>query len=260
MYPRTATTGSGGSVPYRQILDRLPRTIVMIRNAKRLVPCHPHSAGGRSLFAWSITLSVSPALPASGEEQPTNAGQTTAGDMTLTKLADVELQEFPWGWIRWTMNSQLDNNATMTFGVVYIKPHQTNPFHVHPTADEILHVVEGSCEHRKGDQWVKMGPGDTIRIPRRAPQRPHGRRRLSCRGRLRHRKTYDGTGPGERTARHAVGRFHSLGSVPATTSDSCRCRAWLTAIAREAVEQVHARPRTAWVPDPHPRVYSGSSG
>lgn len=142
----------------------------MLRNAKRLVPRHLHERQRLVVFlAWSITLLFRPALPASGEEQPANAGQTTASDMTLTKLADVELQEFPWGWIRWTMNSQLDNNATMTFGVVYIKPHQTNPLHVHPTAEEILHVIEGSCEHRKGDQWVKMGPGDTIRIPRGVP-------------------------------------------------------------------------------------------
>jgi len=89
----------------------------------------------------------------------------SADQMTLKKFRDVEVQEFPWGWIRWTMNGQIDNHSNMTFGVVYIKPHQTNPLHRHPKADEILHVVEGSCEHRMGDQWVKMQAGDTIRIP-----------------------------------------------------------------------------------------------
>ncbi len=85
--------------------------------------------------------------------------------MTLKKVGDVELHEYPWGSIRWTMNSQLDANSKMTFGVVLIKPHQTNQLHLHPKADEILHVVEGSCEHRMGDKWVKMRTGDTIRIP-----------------------------------------------------------------------------------------------
>ena len=63
------------------------------------------------------------------------------------------------------MNAEIDANSKMTFGVVYIKPNQTNALHLHPKADEILHVVEGSCEHRMGDKWVKMEPGDTIRIP-----------------------------------------------------------------------------------------------
>jgi quercetin dioxygenase-like cupin family protein len=128
---------------------------------------------GRLATCLVITLAILIFLPRATRavEEATDeaTAQPAANDMTLTKLDDVELQEFPWGWIRWTMNAQLDGNATMTFGVVYIKPHQTNPLHVHPTADEILHVVEGSCEHRKGDQWVKMGPGDTIRIPRGVP-------------------------------------------------------------------------------------------
>ena len=99
-----------------------------------------------------------------GEADATKArGENT---MTLRPFADVEKQEFPWGWIAWTMNDQIDPNATMTFGVVYLKPHQTNALHRHPNADEILHVLTGSLEHRMGEKWVKMGPGDSIRIPK----------------------------------------------------------------------------------------------
>ena len=106
---------------------------------------------------------------ATSDEQHSNSARDSAvSQMTLKRFADVEVQEFPWGWIRWTMNAQVDKHATMTFGVVYIKPHQTNPLHLHPRADEILHVIEGACEHRMGDNWVKMGPGDTIRIPKGA--------------------------------------------------------------------------------------------
>jgi quercetin dioxygenase-like cupin family protein len=105
--------------------------------------------------------------PVASDEQPVSAAQDdTASPMALKKYADTEVQEFPWGWIRWTMNSQIAPSATMTFGVVHIKPHQTNPLHIHPQADEILHVIQGSCEHRLGDKWVKMTVGDTIRIPR----------------------------------------------------------------------------------------------
>jgi len=50
-------------------------------------------------------------------------------------------------------------------GLVYIKPHQTNPLHIHPNIAEYLHVIEGSCEHRVGDRWVTVKAGDTLRIP-----------------------------------------------------------------------------------------------
>jgi len=115
----------------------------------------------------AVCLAFAPSDPAAGDEKPTGAaGEKPADRMTLKPFAEVEAQQFPWGWIRWTMNARHDPNATMTFGVVYIKPRQTNPLHLHPNADEILHVIEGSCEHRMGDKWVKMGPGDTIRIPK----------------------------------------------------------------------------------------------
>lgn len=123
--------------------------------------------GGAMIAALAVGLSVGLAGPGAGEEKPPAAAKAGGADrMTLKPFAEVEAQEFDWGWIRWTMNAEHDPNATMTFGVVYLKPHQTNPLHMHPNADEILHVLKGSCEHRMGDRWVKMGPGDTIRIPK----------------------------------------------------------------------------------------------
>jgi quercetin dioxygenase-like cupin family protein len=85
--------------------------------------------------------------------------------LTLQKFDEVKVQEFPWGWIRWLINDQVDPAAEMTFGIVYIKPQQTNPLHVHPNSAEYLHVLEGSCEHRVGDRWVTVKAGDTVRIP-----------------------------------------------------------------------------------------------
>lgn len=91
--------------------------------------------------------------------------------MTLQRFDDVEALEFDWGWIRWLMNSKIDADAEMTFGLVYIKPNQVNPKHFHPNSAEYLHVIEGSCEHLVGDKWVTMKAGDTIRIPKNAPHR-----------------------------------------------------------------------------------------
>lgn len=107
--------------------------------------------------AWS-------AEPAKTADSPAKPG-ADAMQITLQKFEGVQVQEFPWGWIRWLMNAQADPDAEMTFGVVYIKPQQTNPLHVHPNSAEYLHVLEGSCEHRVGDQWVTVKAGDTLRIP-----------------------------------------------------------------------------------------------
>jgi quercetin dioxygenase-like cupin family protein len=92
-------------------------------------------------------------------------GASAAMAIGLQRFEQVEVQEYPWGWIRWLMNDQLDPAAEMTFGMVYIKPHQTNPLHIHPNSAEYLHVIEGSCEHRIGDRWVTVKVGDTLRIP-----------------------------------------------------------------------------------------------
>ena len=107
---------------------------------------------------------ASSAEPSKSTGSPAKPG-AEATQITLQKFDQVQIQEFPWGWIRWLINGQVDPDAEMTFGVVYIKPQQTNPLHVHPTSAEYLHVLEGSCEHRVGDRWVTVKEGDILRIP-----------------------------------------------------------------------------------------------
>jgi len=99
-----------------------------------------------------------------GEEQP-----AAAPKVTVQEFDKVEVQEYPWGWIRWLMNAEIDPEAEMTFGVVHIKPQQSNPVHLHPESTEYLHVLAGSCEHQVGDKWVTLKAGDTLRIPKGAP-------------------------------------------------------------------------------------------
>jgi len=114
-----------------------------------------------------VSLTADAHMRAAEADAAAKAGKGTAEAMaiSLQKYDQVEVQEFPWGWIRWLMNDQLDPAAEMTFGLVYIKPHQTNPLHIHPNSAEYLHVIEGSCEHRIGDRWVTVKAGDTLRIP-----------------------------------------------------------------------------------------------
>jgi quercetin dioxygenase-like cupin family protein len=115
------------------------------------------------LMGFLIHSAAQAAEPAGAT--PARKATPQAGTPSLQKFDRVEVQEYPWGWIRWLMNDQLDPDAEMTFGMVYIKPHQTNPLHIHGNSAEYLHVIEGSCEHRVGDRWVTVQVGDTLRIP-----------------------------------------------------------------------------------------------
>lgn len=112
--------------------------------------------------AWSMgTAGTSPAADGTADQT-----SSTRPEVTVQHFQDVEPQEAPWGWLRWLMNAKVDPKAEMTFGVVYIKPHQENPMHMHPNSAEYLHVLEGSCQHLVGDQWVTLKAGDTVRIPK----------------------------------------------------------------------------------------------
>ena len=109
--------------------------------------------------------------------QPEAAGKDgkAAANVAVQEFDKVEVQQYPWGWIRWLMNAEIDPQAEMTFGMVYIKPHQENPAHLHPNCNEILHVLEGSCEHLVGEEWVTLKKGDTLRVPQDVPHRARTR-------------------------------------------------------------------------------------
>jgi len=106
-------------------------------------------------------------------ENNTPAAETAvpaaAGGMTVEPYEKVEPQKYPWGWIRWLMNAQIDPQAEMTLGLVEVEAHQSNPRHVHANSAEFLHVISGTCEQHIGDRWVTLKAGDTVRIPQGVP-------------------------------------------------------------------------------------------
>ncbi|NQU22804.1 MAG: cupin domain-containing protein [Candidatus Nealsonbacteria bacterium] len=69
------------------------------------------------------------------------------------------------------MNSKLDPDAEMTFGIVQVNAGQANPPHVHPNCEEHLYVLSGSCEHWIGKQKIVLKAGDVIRIPQGVPHK-----------------------------------------------------------------------------------------
>jgi quercetin dioxygenase-like cupin family protein len=85
---------------------------------------------------------------------------------TITNVNKGEALQFPWGAIKWLCNDQIDPEAEMTFGVVYIKPGEKNPLHYHPNCEELIYVLSGECDHRLGDEVFRLTEGMMLRIPR----------------------------------------------------------------------------------------------
>ena len=88
---------------------------------------------------------------------------------SIQKFDSVKEVKYPWGWIRWMMNAELDPGAAQTFGIVQIDAGKRNPLHKHPNCEELLYVLSGSFENVIGDKTVVLHAGDIIRIPANVP-------------------------------------------------------------------------------------------
>lgn len=95
----------------------------------------------------------------------------SVAEVSTGKLKGTEKVEFDWGWIAWLMNSEIDPDATMTYGIVRIEAGMSNPLHIHPNCEEYLYVTSGSCEHVLADKTVVLKEGDVIRIPKNVPHK-----------------------------------------------------------------------------------------
>src|SRR4051794_13794250 len=101
----------------------------------------------RNGIATAAAALVISELPAGAEE--------TKG--SLQPYDKVEPQKYPWGWIRWLMNGEIDPHAEMTLGLVHIEPDRISTLHIHPNSAEFLHALSGTSEHRVGsDRWVTL--------------------------------------------------------------------------------------------------------
>lgn len=87
----------------------------------------------------------------------------------LAKADPSRRADTAWGALDWIIPSSTMPSASMTFGIVTIAAGARNPLHSHPNCEEILHVLQGRCEHKLGEAVFEMGPGDTIRIPQGVP-------------------------------------------------------------------------------------------
>jgi quercetin dioxygenase-like cupin family protein len=87
----------------------------------------------------------------------------------IQRSEQVQVEKYPFGWIRWLINGRIDPQAEMTMGLVHFEPNQSNVLHIHPNSAEYLHMLSGTAEHLVDGQWVTLKAGDTLRIPKGVP-------------------------------------------------------------------------------------------
>jgi quercetin dioxygenase-like cupin family protein len=84
---------------------------------------------------------------------------------SLSRRVDRTPDVSDFGELCWHVNATLVPGTNMTLGEVTIDAGFANPLHRHDNCEELLYLIEGTLEHRIGDEWFTMGPGDVIRVP-----------------------------------------------------------------------------------------------
>ncbi|MEN3274008.1 MAG: hypothetical protein V7636_2769 [Actinomycetota bacterium] len=84
---------------------------------------------------------------------------------SLHRRDDITPDVSDFGELCWHVNATLVPGTNMTLGEVTIDAGFANPLHRHDNCEELLYLIEGTLEHRIGDEWFTMGPGDVIRVP-----------------------------------------------------------------------------------------------
>jgi quercetin dioxygenase-like cupin family protein len=78
---------------------------------------------------------------------------------------EMKVEQSPWGPLDWLCRPDLVEAELLQLVRVHVPPGQAHQFHRHPEMEEIIYVLEGTCE-----QWVDremriLEPGDTAHIP-----------------------------------------------------------------------------------------------
>ena len=88
------------------------------------------------------------------------------GTCVVTRNEDVDKLAFDWGVIRMLSEEQVTGAKTFSFGFVELAEGKGHIRHNHPTADEIIYVLEGEGDQMLDDKdTVRVTAGDCIWIP-----------------------------------------------------------------------------------------------
>jgi oxalate decarboxylase/phosphoglucose isomerase-like protein (cupin superfamily) len=88
------------------------------------------------------------------------------GSCFVTRNEDVDRLTFDWGKIHFLSEEKVTGGKSFSFGLVELEEGKGHIRHNHPTADEVIYVVEGEGDQMLDDQeTVSVKAGDCIWIP-----------------------------------------------------------------------------------------------
>lgn len=88
------------------------------------------------------------------------------GSCFVTRNEDVDRLTFDWGKIHFLSEEKVTGGKSFSFGLVELEEGKGHIRHNHPTADEVIYVVEGEGDQMLDDQeTVRVKAGDCIWIP-----------------------------------------------------------------------------------------------
>ena len=83
----------------------------------------------------------------------------------VTAAEKVDFQS-PWTLEEWLCRSDVVNNKELLMVRANMEPHDSHPFHSHPTREEIIYVVSGRAEQWVGEQKRILQVGEVAFIPK----------------------------------------------------------------------------------------------
>lgn len=73
---------------------------------------------------------------------------------------------FEWGSVKWYVQPDTVEGATLTFGEVVLNPGRGHDRHKHDTAEEVLYVLSGTGLQMLNDEEpFRVHPGDVVYVP-----------------------------------------------------------------------------------------------
>lgn len=73
---------------------------------------------------------------------------------------------FEWGSVKWYIQPDTVDGATLSFGEVVLNPGKGHDRHKHDTAEEVLYVLSGTGTQMLDDEEpVEVHPGQVIYVP-----------------------------------------------------------------------------------------------
>ena len=89
------------------------------------------------------------------------------GSCSITRNGDVDRLVFDWGQIHMLSEERVTGGTSFSFGYVELGVNKGHIRHNHPTADEVIYVLEGSGDQMLDDEaLVRVEVGDCIWIPK----------------------------------------------------------------------------------------------